>query len=71
MKLVRKGARVSGYHSSDGKTWLDIDPNQYGHKANNTLLNTTARMWIGLFGSPHSDTAYGDAVFDNVTVTRD
>lgn len=62
MRLVRKGAVVTGYHSTDGKTWVEA-----GHE---TLANAESVAFVGLAVCSHNRDQLATAVFSDVKVQK-
>ena len=61
LRLTRAGNVFTGYYSTDGATWTQIDTPK------TVVMPQSVR--IGLWASARSTTANTTAVFDNVTVT--
>ncbi|MDZ4849773.1 MAG: hypothetical protein SGI77_10790 [Pirellulaceae bacterium] len=61
LKLERKGEKITGYESPDGKTWT---------QTGTTMLKLPEMIFIGLVASSHQKETLCTVPFDNVAITR-
>ena len=62
LKLVRKGANISGYHSADGKEWTEA-----GHE---TLANAESVAFVGLAVCSHTRDQIATGQFTDVRLQK-
>ena len=60
LRLVRSGATLSGYQSSDGVNWMLVGTE---------TISMTTDVFVGLAVSSHNNSVTTAATFDNVTVS--